>query len=100
VVNPQYAYKYFSELRSGMVAINNPPADVDNNAMPSVSAARTHRPRGGSCATPSGHDEVIGAFAVYMQTGLSWKRFRRVVFPHPTVSELMPWITDGLKPLE
>lgn len=43
-------------------------------------------------------DEVIGAFAVHMQSGQSWKRFRRVVFPHPTVSELMPWIMDGLKP--
>lgn len=48
----------------------------------------------------TGGDEVIGAFAVFMQTGLSWKRFRRVVFPHPTVSELMPWIMDNLKPLD
>lgn len=47
----------------------------------------------------TGGDEVIGAFAVLMQAGLSWKQFRRVVFPHPTVSELMPWIMDGLKPL-
>ena len=45
-------------------------------------------------------DEVIGAFAVFMQTGLSWKQFRRVVFPHPTISELMPWIMDGLEPLK
>lgn len=47
-----------------------------------------------------GGDEVIGAFAVLMRTGASWKQFRRVVFPHPTVSELMPWILDGLKPLQ
>ena len=54
----------------------------------------------GATVFGSGGDEVIGAFAVFLQSGLSWKRFRRVVFPHPTVSELMPWIIDGLKPLE
>lgn len=46
-----------------------------------------------------GGDEVIGAFAAFMQTGASYRLFRRVVFPHPTVSELMPWCLDGLKPL-
>lgn len=45
-------------------------------------------------------DEVIGAFASFIQTKTSYKTFRRVVFPHPTVSELMPWCLDGLKPLE
>jgi pyruvate/2-oxoglutarate dehydrogenase complex dihydrolipoamide dehydrogenase (E3) component len=54
----------------------------------------------GATVFGTGGDEVIGAFAVFMQTGLSWKHFRRVVFPHPTVSELMPWIMDGLKPLD
>lgn len=54
----------------------------------------------GATVFGTGGDEVIGAFAVHMHAGLSWKQFRRVVFPHPTVSELMPWIMDGLKPLE
>jgi pyruvate/2-oxoglutarate dehydrogenase complex dihydrolipoamide dehydrogenase (E3) component len=53
----------------------------------------------GATVFGTGGDEVIGAFAVFMQTGMSWKKFRRVVFPHPTVSELMPWIMDNLKPL-
>ncbi len=53
----------------------------------------------GATVFGTGGDEVVGAFAVFMQTGRSWKHFRRVVFPHPTVSELMPWIMDGLQPL-
>ena len=47
----------------------------------------------------TGGDEVIGAFAAFIQTGASYKLFRRVVFPHPTISELMPWCLDGLQPL-
>jgi pyruvate/2-oxoglutarate dehydrogenase complex dihydrolipoamide dehydrogenase (E3) component len=54
----------------------------------------------GATVFGTGGDEVIGAFAVFMQTRQSWKQFRRVVFPHPTISELMPWIMDGLKPLQ
>lgn len=53
----------------------------------------------GATVFGTGADEVIGAFAVHMQSGRTWKHFRRIVFPHPTVSELMPWIMDGLKPL-
>lgn len=53
----------------------------------------------GATVFGTGGDEVIGAFAVHMQSGRSWKQLRRVVFPHPTVSELMPWILDGLRPL-
>ena len=29
-------------------------------------------------------------------TGIPCKEYRRVVLVHPTVSELMPWILDGL----
>ena len=44
-------------------------------------------------------DEAIGAFATLMQTGASYKLFRRMVFPHPTITELMPWTLDRLQPL-
>lgn len=44
-----------------------------------------------------GGDEVIGIFAVFMQSGLSYKHLRRTIFPHPTVAELMPWVLDNLK---
>ncbi len=54
----------------------------------------------GATVFGTGGDKVIGAFAVLMQTGLSWKKFRRVVFPHPTVSELMPWSMNNIKPLD
>jgi pyruvate/2-oxoglutarate dehydrogenase complex dihydrolipoamide dehydrogenase (E3) component len=44
-------------------------------------------------------DEVIGSFATLIQTGASYKVFRRIVFPHPTITELMPWVLDRLEPL-
>ncbi|MDF1521317.1 MAG: mercuric reductase [Trueperaceae bacterium] len=45
-------------------------------------------------------DEVIGLFALAMSAGMTTAQFRRVVLPHPTVGELMPWVLDGLKPLD
>lgn len=54
----------------------------------------------GATVFGTGGDEVIGALAVFMQSKQSWKHFRRVVFPHPTVSELMPWIMDNLEPID
>ncbi|GAM57263.1 FAD-dependent NAD(P)-disulphide oxidoreductase [Vibrio ishigakensis] len=53
----------------------------------------------GATVFGTGGDEVIGIFAAFMQTKLSYKVLRRTVFPHPTVGELMPWIMDDLKPL-
>ncbi len=53
----------------------------------------------GATVFGTGGDEVIGAFAAFIQTRSSYRIFRRVVFPHPTVSELMPWCLDNLKPL-
>ena len=44
-------------------------------------------------------DEVIGLFALAMAAGMTTARFRRVVLPHPTVGELMPFVLDGLEPL-
>ena len=47
-----------------------------------------------------GGDEVINVFAPYMYAKQSYKTFRKAVFTHPTVAELLPWILDDLKPLE
>jgi pyruvate/2-oxoglutarate dehydrogenase complex dihydrolipoamide dehydrogenase (E3) component len=46
-----------------------------------------------------GGDEVINVFAPFMYTRSSYKLFRKSVLTHPTVSELLPWILDDLKPL-
>ncbi len=46
-----------------------------------------------------GGDEVINIFAPFMLAGQSYKTFRKTVFVHPTVSELLPWILDDLEPL-
>lgn len=46
-----------------------------------------------------GGDEIINIFAPYMYTKQSYKSFRKAVFTHPTVGELIPWILDDLKPL-
>ncbi len=45
-------------------------------------------------------DEVVGLFALAMSAGLTTETFRRVVLPHPTVGELMPWVLDGLEPVD
>ena len=45
-------------------------------------------------------DEVIGLFALAMSAGMTTAQFRRVVLPHPTVGELMPFVLDGLEPLD
>ena len=47
----------------------------------------------------TGGDEVVGAIASFMQTKQSYKLFRRTVFPHPTVTELLPWVLDDLRPV-
>jgi pyruvate/2-oxoglutarate dehydrogenase complex dihydrolipoamide dehydrogenase (E3) component len=44
-------------------------------------------------------DEVVGLFALAMSAGLKTEAFRRVVLPHPTIGELMPWVLDGLAPV-
>ena len=44
-----------------------------------------------------GGDEVINMFAAIMHSGIPCREYRRVVLVHPTVSELMPWILDGIK---
>jgi len=46
-----------------------------------------------------GGDEIINMFAAIMHSGIACKNYREVVLVHPTVSELMPWVLDGLEPI-
>lgn len=43
-----------------------------------------------------GGDEIINMFAAIMHSGIQCHNYRQVVLVHPTVSELMPWILDGI----
>ena len=43
-----------------------------------------------------GGDEVINMFAAIMHSHIPCRSYREVVLVHPTVSELMPWILDGI----
>ncbi len=45
-------------------------------------------------------DEVVNMFAAIMHSNVPCREYRKVVLVHPTVSELMPFVLDGLKPLE
>jgi len=54
---------------------------------------------GGSILGPGG-DEIINMFAAIMHSGIPCRSYREVVLVHPTVSELMPWVLDGLQPVE
>ena len=54
---------------------------------------------GASILGPGG-DEIINMFAAIMHSGISCREYRRVVLVHPTVSELMPFILDGLEEVE
>jgi pyruvate/2-oxoglutarate dehydrogenase complex dihydrolipoamide dehydrogenase (E3) component len=42
-------------------------------------------------------DELANGLAAFMATGERWETFRRTVFLHPTVMELLPWFLDGLE---
>ncbi len=53
---------------------------------------------GASILGPGG-DEVINMFAAIMHSGIPCQNYREVVLVHPTVSELMPWVLDGLEPI-
>ncbi|MEL6276495.1 MAG: FAD-dependent oxidoreductase, partial [Bacteroidota bacterium] len=44
-----------------------------------------------------GGDEVINMFAAIMHSKIECREYRKVVLVHPTVSELMPWILDGIQ---
>jgi pyruvate/2-oxoglutarate dehydrogenase complex dihydrolipoamide dehydrogenase (E3) component len=45
-------------------------------------------------------DEIIGMIALAMQANLPFTKLQETVIPHPTVSELIPWIFSDLKPLK
>lgn len=45
-------------------------------------------------------DEVINMFTAFMYSGRPCRDYRKAVFVHPTVSELMPWILDDLEPVD
>lgn len=44
-----------------------------------------------------GGDEIINMFAAIMHSRIPCREYRKVVLVHPTVSELMPWILDGIR---
>lgn len=50
----------------------------------------------GASILGSGGDEIINMFAAIMHSNIPCKNYRKVVLVHPTVSELMPWVLDGL----
>lgn len=52
---------------------------------------------GASILGPGG-DEVINMIAAFMRSGRPCKEYRSTVLVHPTISELMPWVLDGLEP--
>ena len=53
----------------------------------------------GAAILGPGGDEVINMFAAYMYSGLPCRSYRKSVLVHPTISELMPWMLDTLKPV-
>lgn len=57
--------------------------------------AETDLVLGASVLGPGG-DEIINMFATIMHSNIPCREYRKVVLVHPTVSELMPWVLDGL----
>ncbi len=53
----------------------------------------------GAAILGPGGDEIVNMFAAIMHSKIPCKKYREVVLVHPTVSELMPWVLDGLKPV-
>jgi pyruvate/2-oxoglutarate dehydrogenase complex dihydrolipoamide dehydrogenase (E3) component len=54
----------------------------------------------GAAVLGPGGDEIINMFAAIMHSGIPCREYREVVLVHPTVSELMPFVLDGLEPVE
>jgi pyruvate/2-oxoglutarate dehydrogenase complex dihydrolipoamide dehydrogenase (E3) component len=54
----------------------------------------------GAAILGAGGDEIINMFAAIMHSGIPCRNYREVVLVHPTVSELMPWILDGLEEIK
>lgn len=53
----------------------------------------------GAAILGPGGDEIINMFAAYMYSGRPSREYRKSVLVHPTISELMPWVLDTLKPV-
>lgn len=51
----------------------------------------------GAAILGAGGDEIINMFAAIMHSEIPCRHYRRAVLAHPTVSELMPFILDGLE---
>jgi pyruvate/2-oxoglutarate dehydrogenase complex dihydrolipoamide dehydrogenase (E3) component len=51
----------------------------------------------GATVLGSGGDEIINMFAAIMHSNIPCYSYRKVVLVHPTISELMPWVLDGLE---
>ncbi len=60
--------------------------------------AKTDRFLGAAIFAPRG-DEVVAMIASFMYSGEPCGTYRRSVLIHPTISEMMPWILDELKPV-
>ncbi len=54
----------------------------------------------GAAILGPGGDEIVNMFAAIMHSGIPCRNYREVVLVHPTVSELMPFVLDGLKVVE
>jgi pyruvate/2-oxoglutarate dehydrogenase complex dihydrolipoamide dehydrogenase (E3) component len=51
----------------------------------------------GAAILGPGGDEIINMFAAIMHSQIPCHEYRKVVLIHPTVSELMPFVLDGLE---
>lgn len=54
---------------------------------------------GASVLGPGG-DEIINMFAAIMHSRIPCHEYRKVVLVHPTISELMPFVLDGLEAVD
>jgi pyruvate/2-oxoglutarate dehydrogenase complex dihydrolipoamide dehydrogenase (E3) component len=54
----------------------------------------------GAAILGPGGDEIVNMLAAFMYSGLPCRSYRKSVLVHPTISELMPWILDTLKPVD
>ncbi len=53
----------------------------------------------GATILGAGGDEIINMFTPLMYNGITYRDYRKTVLVHPTISELMPWTLDALKPV-
>lgn len=47
----------------------------------------------------TGGDEIVSVIATFMASKQSYKAFQKAVLPHPTVAEMLPFVLNGLEPL-